>query len=73
MQIAQGKRERGLISDNDLLQLKLNYLNASSSLIQTEQAYEQKMFALRNYLGYNERVGDYSRYAGRVSGSRGDV
>ncbi|MFR5659091.1 MAG: TolC family protein [Butyricimonas faecihominis] len=56
MQIAQGKRERGLISDNDLLQLKLNYLNASSSLIQTEQAYEQKMFALRNYLGYNERV-----------------
>ena len=56
MQIAQGNRERGLISDNDLLQLKLNYLNASSSLIQTEQAYEQKMFALRNYLGYNERV-----------------
>ncbi len=56
VQIAQGKRERGLISDNDLLQLKLNYLNASSSLIQTEQAYEQKMFALRNYLGYNERV-----------------
>ena len=45
-----------MISDNDLLQLKLNYLNASSSLIQTEQAYEQKMFALRNYLGYNERV-----------------
>lgn len=56
MQIAQGKRERGLISDNDLLQLRLNYLNASSSLIQTEQAYEQKMFALRNYLGFNERV-----------------
>lgn len=56
MQIAQGKRERGLISDNDLLQLRLNYLNASSSLIQTEQAYEQKMFTLRNYLGYNEQV-----------------
>ncbi|WP_065220155.1 MULTISPECIES: TolC family protein [Butyricimonas] len=56
MQIAQGKRERGLISDNDLLQLKLNYLNASSSLIQTEQAYDQKMFALRNYLGYNDQV-----------------
>ena len=56
MQIAKGKRERGLISDNDLLQLRLNYLNASSSLIQTEQAYEQKMFTLRNYLGYNERI-----------------
>ena len=56
MEIARGKRERGLISDNDLLQLRLNYLNASSSLIQTEQAYEQKMFALRNYLGYNDRV-----------------
>lgn len=56
MEIAQGKRERGLISDNDLLQLRLNYLNASSSLIQTEQTYEQKMFALRNYLGYNDRV-----------------
>lgn len=56
MQIAEGKRERGMISDNDVMQLKLNYLNASSSLIQTEQAYEQKMFALRNFLGYNDRV-----------------
>ena len=54
LQIAQGKRARGLISDNDVLQLRLNCLNASSSLIQTEQAYEQKMFVLRNYLGYTE-------------------
>lgn len=56
LQIAQGKRARGLISDNDVLQLRLNYLNASSSLIQTEQTYDQKMFVLRNYLGYNESV-----------------
>lgn len=56
LQIAQGKRARGLISDNDVLQLRLNCLNASSSLIQTEQAYEQKMFVLRNYLGYTESV-----------------
>lgn len=56
VKIASSKKNMGLISDNELLQLKLNQLNASSALIQTQQEYEQKMFALRNYLGYNEQI-----------------
>lgn len=52
LEIAERKREMGIVSENDLLQLKLNKLNASSSLIQSEQACEQQMFALRNYLGF---------------------
>ena len=51
-EVAKAKRKMGQISENDLLQLKLNKLNASSSLIQSEQACEQQMFALRNYLGF---------------------
>ena len=31
-------------------------MNASSALIRSEQAYEQRMFALRNYLGFNGSV-----------------
>ena len=55
-EVAQGKKKIGLISDNDLLQLKLNKLNASTSVIRAEQDYEQTMFSFRNYLGYNDRV-----------------
>lgn len=56
VEIAERKREMGVLSENDLLQLKVNKLNASSALIQSEQAYEQRMFALRNYLGFNGSV-----------------
>lgn len=55
-EVALGKKKIGLISDNDLLQLKLNKLNASTSVIRAEQEYEQTMFSFRNYLGYNDRV-----------------
>ena len=56
VEIAERKRNMGILSENDLLQLRLNKLNASSSLIQSKQACEQQMFALRNYLGFNEEL-----------------
>lgn len=56
VEIAERKRNMGILSENDLLQLRLNKLNASSSLIQSKQAREQQMFALRNYLGFNEEL-----------------
>ena len=49
--IAQGKKRLGLISDNDLLQLKLGKLNAEAGIVTANQDYEQKVYALRNYLG----------------------
>lgn len=55
-EVAQSKKKIGLISNHDLLQLKLNKLNASSSLIRAEQEFEQNMFSFRNYLGFNDRV-----------------
>jgi len=54
--IASGKKHLGLISDNDLQQLKLGKLNASASVITARQNYDASMFALRNYLGFNDRV-----------------
>lgn len=56
LEIAIQKRKMGLISDNDILQLKYNKLNSSSNLIKTERDYEQKIYNLRNYLGYNDSV-----------------
>lgn len=54
--IASGKKRLGLISDNDLQQLKLGKLNASAAVITARQNYDARMFALRNYLGFNDRV-----------------
>lgn len=54
--IALGKKHLGLISDNDLLQLKLGKLNATAGVISARQDYDQKVYTLRNYLGFNENV-----------------
>lgn len=54
--IALGKKHLGLISDNDLLQLKLGKLNATAGVVTARQDYNKKMYALRNYLGFNDRV-----------------
>ena len=56
LKIAQGKKKIGIISDNDLLQLELGRLNASSNLIKAEQEYDNKMYAFRNYLRYDDSV-----------------
>ena len=54
--IAQGKKRLGLISDNDLQQLKLGKLNATAGVVTARQDYDQKMCDLRNYLGFNDQV-----------------
>lgn len=51
--IAEGKKRLGLISDNDLLQLRLGKLNATASVVTARQDYEQRVQSLRNYLGLN--------------------
>ena len=50
-EVAESKRRMGRISENDLLQLKLNILNARSSLTSNESDMKSQMFSLRSYLG----------------------
>lgn len=55
-EIAKVKREMGQISENDLLQLELNLLNARSTLTNTESEMKSNMFQLRSFLGIEENV-----------------
>jgi outer membrane protein TolC len=49
-EIAKGKRELGLISQNELYQLELGWVNAESEVVSARQIYESKLLTLRNYL-----------------------
>ena len=49
-EVAKAKRRMGQISENDVLQLKLNVLNAQSSLTDYESALKSNMFQLRSFL-----------------------
>lgn len=49
-QVAETKRSMGKISENDLLQLRLNVLNARSTLTASESTRQSDMFALRSFL-----------------------
>jgi len=53
-EIAIGKKKLGLISDNDLYQLELNMLNASSAIIVAKQNYQKKLLAFSNYIRYKD-------------------
>jgi outer membrane protein TolC len=55
-EVAKAKREMGQISENDLLQLKLNMLNAQSTLTDNESSMKSNMFKLRSFLGMSEEV-----------------
>jgi len=55
-EIAKAKRELGQISQNDLLQMELNVLNARSSLTDYESSLKSNMFTLRNFIGIEEEV-----------------
>ena len=46
----------GQISENDLLQLELNKLNAQSSMTNCESDYQAAMFKLRSFLDLDESV-----------------
>ena len=53
-EVAKAKRRMGQISENDVLQLKLNVLNAQSSLTDYESALKSNMFQLRSFLALGE-------------------
>lgn len=53
-EVAESKRSMGKISENDLLQLQLNVLNARSSLTASESELKSKMFTLRSFLALGE-------------------
>ena len=55
-EVAVAKREMGKISENDLLQLELNRLNARSTLTDAESTLKSRMFQLRSFLGLDETV-----------------
>ena len=53
-EVAKAKRSMGQISENDVLQLRLNVLNAQSSLTNNESTLKSNMFQLRSFLALNE-------------------
>ncbi len=55
-EVAVAKREMGKISENDLLRLELNRLDARSTLTDAESTLKSRMFQLRSFLGLDESV-----------------
>lgn len=53
-EIAKIKREMGKISQNEVLQLELNALNAQSALTSAESSLTAASFALTSFLGYDQ-------------------
>lgn len=53
--VALAKREMGKISENDVLQLKLNVLNAESELTSNESDMKSNMFKLLSFLALDEQ------------------
>ena len=55
-EVAKAKREMGTISQNDVLQMRLNMLNAQSSLTSTESSRKARMFELKAFLDVEEDI-----------------
>ncbi|MDE5941406.1 MAG: TolC family protein [Muribaculaceae bacterium] len=55
-EVAREKRAMGQISENDLLQMELNLLDARSALTSGESSVKSAMFSLRSFLDYDESV-----------------
>ncbi|MCI9607704.1 MAG: TolC family protein [Muribaculaceae bacterium] len=55
-EVAKEKRAMGQISENDLLQMELNLLNANSDLTDCQSNLKSNMFTLRSFLDYGEDV-----------------
>lgn len=55
-EIAAAKKGIGVISENDLLQLRLSKINFEAKRAEVNQEYDKKMFALRSFLGFNDKV-----------------
>ena len=54
--VAKAKRRMGQISENDVLQLELNVLEARSAMTSNESEMKSRMFALRSFLGIDSDV-----------------
>ena len=55
-EVAKEKREMGRISQNDLLQMELNLLDAKTELTDCESNYKSNMFKLQTFLDYDQTV-----------------
>ena len=55
-EVAQAKRKMGTISENDVLQLRLNVLTARSNLTNSESTRQARQFALRSFLDVEEDI-----------------
>lgn len=55
-EVAIAKQGIGLISENELLQLKLSKINFELRLAQVKQELDRRMFVLRSFLGFNDKV-----------------
>ena len=55
-EVAKAKREMGTISQNDVLQMRLNMLNAQSALTSTESSRKARMFELKAFLDVEEDI-----------------
>ena len=53
-EVAKAKRRMGQISENDVLQLELNVLNARSTLTEYQSNLKSQMFKLRSFLALGE-------------------
>ncbi|MBQ8673577.1 MAG: TolC family protein [Bacteroides sp.] len=54
-EVARAKRKMGQISENDLLQLKLNALQGQADVTASESNLNARMFQLRSFLGISEQ------------------
>ncbi len=54
-EVAKAKRKMGQISENDLLQLKLNVLQGEADVTEAESNLNANMFQLRSFLGVSEQ------------------
>jgi len=55
-QLSKGRYNIGVIAENELLQMELRYMNASSALNRARVDLESRKSQLRSFLGYNETV-----------------
>ena len=55
-EVAQAKRRMGTISENDVLQMRLNALTARSRLTNAESTRQARQFALRSFLDVEEEI-----------------
>ena len=54
-EVAKAKRKMGQISENDLLQLRLNALQGEADVTEAESSLNASMFQLRSFLGVSEQ------------------